>query len=126
MPERLDTEASTPPSPRHGPTEVVLLGGGHAHVQMLRRWAAMPPVRSFAQGLPPVSLVSPAGWLTYSGMVPGLVAGHYRAADCKVPLQALADRVGATLRLAMATAIDATTRTITVVDAGGRSEVLRY
>ena len=51
---------------------LLLLGGGHAHVHVLRDLAARP-VPDAA-----VTLVSPYSRQLYSGMVPGLIAGHYR------------------------------------------------
>jgi len=63
--------------------DLLLLGAGHAHLGVLRRWALLerPPGR--------IALLSagPAAW--YSGMLPGLLAGRYRPADCQVELQAL-------------------------------------
>ena len=63
---------------------LLLLGGGHAHVHVLRALAdeALPGVRA--------TLVSPFTRQMYSGMVPGLVAGHYAVDDCAIPLQPLA------------------------------------
>ena len=57
---------------------VVLVGGGHAHVQVLRRWAMRPPenVR------PIVVLDRPVA--VYSGMVPGFVAGDYAESELEI------------------------------------------
>ena len=51
--------------------QLVLLGGGHAHIHVLQDLArlTLPACR--------VTLVSPFDDLVYSGMVPGFVAGHY-------------------------------------------------
>ena len=51
-------------------TRLVLVGGGHAHVEVLRELALAPAAAD-------VTLVTQAPWLVYSGMVPGVVAGHY-------------------------------------------------
>ena len=50
---------------------VVLLGGGHAHAYLLRMLIGepLPDAR--------LTLVTPYDQHTYSGMLPGLVAGHY-------------------------------------------------
>jgi selenide,water dikinase len=95
---------------------LLLLGGGHAHVQVLDAWARAP--------LPGVELclVTPHARQMYSGMVPGLVAGHYAAGQCAIPLPALAAAAGARLRLDAATALDAAARRVTL--AGG--EALGY
>jgi selenide,water dikinase len=95
---------------------LLLLGGGHAHVQVLDAWARAP--------LPGVALclVTPYARQMYSGMVPGLVAGHYAAAQCAVPLPALAAAAGARLRLDAAVALDAAAMRVTLAS----GEVLDY
>lgn len=60
--------------------ELVLLGGGHSHVIVLRMLAMQP-----IPGLQ-VTLISPDTNTPYSGMLPGLVAGHYSAADMHIDL----------------------------------------
>ena len=79
---------------------VVLVGGGHAHVQVLRRWAIDPP--------PDVRLVvvldRPGA--VYSGMVPGFVAGDYRLPELEIDVVPLARRAGASVILAAATDLD--------------------
>jgi selenide,water dikinase len=52
--------------------ELILVGGGHSHVQLLRRFA-MAPLPADVR----VSLVVDRPVATYSGMVPGRVAGDY-------------------------------------------------
>jgi NADH dehydrogenase FAD-containing subunit len=63
--------------------DLLLIGAGHAHLGVLRRWALVerPPGR--------IALVSagPVAW--YSGMLPGLLAGRHSAVDCQVELQSL-------------------------------------
>ena len=65
---------------------LVLIGGGHAHVEVLRRLALNP--------LPEleVALFDPSPGVWYSGMVPGVIAGHYAPAEAKVNLWALCQR----------------------------------
>jgi selenide,water dikinase len=68
---------------------LVLVGGGHAHVEVLRRFGLAPE-----PGVE-IVLVSPAQATPYSGMLPGLVAGHYRHAECHIDLPALCRFAGA-------------------------------
>lgn len=69
---------------------LVLLGGGHAHVEVLRDIAAQPDER-FS-----VTLIAPYPRLIYTGMVPGVVAGHYRLEEAAIDLVELARRAAAT------------------------------
>ena len=68
---------------------LLLAGGGHSHIEVLRR-LALRPVRGAV-----VTLVTPDPALTYTGMVPGIVAGHYRPEAARIDLAALARRAGA-------------------------------
>lgn len=63
---------------------LALVGGGHSHVEVLRRFALDPPAAVR------VVLVSPARYTPYSGMLPGLVAGHYAFRDSHIDLESLA------------------------------------
>lgn len=71
----------TPLSPiRH---DLVLAGGGHAHVEVLRS-LAMKPVPGLR-----VTLISRSRTAIYSGMVPGYVAGQYSLDEISVNLDRL-------------------------------------
>lgn len=89
---------------------VVLLGGGHAHLHVLEALAlqALPSAQ--------VTLVSSLAQTLYSGMVPGLVAGHYAAGDCAIPLAPLAERAQVQRIEATAVGLDASSRRITLAD----------
>ncbi len=80
--------------------DVVLVGGGHAHALVLRMWAMEP--------LPGVRLtvINPAAAAPYTGMLPGLVAGHYRAEEIMIDLVRLARFAGARVLLDRAVGID--------------------
>ncbi len=78
---------------------IVLIGGGHAHLGVLRGVAAL--VRRGVE----VVVVSP-GDFWYSGLATGVLAGQYPAALDVVALDPLAARVGARVVRDMAVAID--------------------
>ena len=80
---------------------ILLVGGGHTHVEVLRRFALAPE--------PGVALVlvSPHRLTPYSGMLPGLVAGHYQPADAHIDLEPLARRAGARFLRDRVVALDA-------------------
>lgn len=71
------------------PLHVVLAGGGHTHVHVLRSLAMRP-----APGLR-VTLVSPHARAIYTGMVPGVLGGQYELRQAQIDLAALAARAGA-------------------------------
>lgn len=68
--------------------QLLLLGAGHAHVQVLAHMAQAP--WAGAQ----ITLIAPFDRQLYSGMVPGFVAGHYALEDCVIPLEPLVRRSG--------------------------------
>jgi pyridine nucleotide-disulfide oxidoreductase family protein len=89
---------------------LLLLGAGHAHVQVLAQMAHSP--WAGAQ----VTLVAPYDRQLYSGMVPGFVAGHYALEDCVIPLEPLVRRSGIRWLQRGVRALDAGTQTVTLDD----------
>ncbi len=65
---------------------ILLVGAGHAHLVLLRELAEVP-----LHGAR-ITLVSPASRQIYSGMLPGLVAGHYRLDETEIDVAALCAR----------------------------------
>ncbi|MDP3906727.1 FAD-dependent oxidoreductase [Novosphingobium sp.] len=73
---------------------IILAGGGHAHLAVLGDWAKRP-LRNTERWL-----VTSSRHTAYSGMLPGWLAGNYRANDLLIDLKPLAERAGARLHLA--------------------------
>ncbi len=72
---------------------LLLVGGGHAHLGVLKMLATQP-IAGWA-----VTLVSASSRQIYSGMLPGWVAGHYSIDECSIPLADLAARAHATFHV---------------------------
>jgi selenide, water dikinase len=89
-------------------TDLVLLGAGHAHVEVLRRFGMRP-----APGVR-LTLIGREPETPYTGMLPGLIRGDYTFEQAHIDLAPLAAAAGARLILAEATAIDLTERQVTV------------
>ncbi|HRD41216.1 MAG TPA: AIR synthase-related protein [Prochlorococcaceae cyanobacterium AMR_MDS_5431] len=64
---------------------LVLAGGGHSHILLLRYWAMNP--RKRPSGL--ITLISPHSKSIYSGMLPGLIANFYTRQECEINLRRL-------------------------------------
>jgi selenide,water dikinase len=65
---------------------ILLIGAGHAHLAVLRNLAEEPLYGAR------MTLVAPAETQIYSGMLPGLVAGHYRPEQIRIDVARLAAR----------------------------------
>ncbi|MFW5444519.1 MAG: selenide, water dikinase SelD [Methylococcaceae bacterium] len=88
--------------------DLVLVGGGHSHALVLRQWAMNPEpgVR--------ITLISPQAMTPYSGMLPGLIAGHYSFEQTHIDLVKLS--LWANIRFIQdtVTAIDVQNNTLTL------------
>ncbi len=93
-----------------GVTRLVLLGGGHAHALALLR------LRDFFPRHLQVKLVTPQPLHTYSGMVPGVVAGHYCLAEAQIDLARLAARAGVELVPGSVRALDVDAKCVWLED----------
>ncbi|MEM9180108.1 MAG: selenide, water dikinase SelD [Pseudomonadota bacterium] len=90
--------------------DLVLLGGGHTHALVLRKWA-MDPLAGVQ-----VTLVNPDVKAPYTGMLPGFVAGHYGRDELDIDLVRLARRAGARLIVDRAVGIDTERKRVHLAD----------
>lgn len=88
------------------PREVVLVGGGHAHIHVLEGFAADPPPDAR------LTVVADTPIAVYSGMVPGFVAGQYTAEQLQIDVGPLARRANAEVVVARAVGVDPAKRRI--------------
>ncbi len=90
--------------------DIVLVGGGHAHALVIRMWAMnpLPGAR--------LTLISPQAWTPYSGMLPGLLAGHYRFEETHIDLGRLCAWAGVRFIQAEVTALDPARQTLSLSD----------
>ena len=81
---------------------LVLAGGGHSHALLLRKWVMNPGSRPNRF----ITLVSRHSTALYSGMVPGLVAGHYQREELEIDLRQLTDQAEVALIVAEIKGLD--------------------
>jgi selenide,water dikinase len=80
--------------------DLVLIGGGHTHALVLRKWG-MRPVPGAR-----LTLINPGPSAPYTGMLPGHIAGHYDRAALEIDLVQLARHAGARIVLGAVDGVD--------------------
>lgn len=110
---------SAPPPTTALLKQLVLLGGGPAHVHLLSHLA-----RQGQNALPGVqlTLVTPGPHLFCTPLLPGFVAGRRLLADCVIPLEPLVQRSGVRWQSARAAELDAHAQAVLLDD----NSVLRF
>ncbi len=88
---------------------ILLVGAGHAHVEVLR---------SFAEDRPnaDVRILTDGVRSYYSGMLPGFIAGRYSLDDLSLDVAGLAQRADADLQVGRMTALDVDRRKVELED----------
>ncbi len=87
---------------------VVLIGGGHSHALVLRKWAMKPLAGAR------LTVINPSATAPYTGMLPGFVAGHYERDELDIDLVRLARFADARLVIGAVSHVDRQARTIEV------------
>lgn len=88
------------------PDQWLLLGAGHAHLQIVRWWGRRP--------IPGVQLVLVSAFdrATYSGMLPGVLSGQFPPDALQIDLPALCAKQGVSLIVDRAVALDSKQRIV--------------
>lgn len=90
--------------------DLVLVGGGHAHVYILKNFG-MKPLTGVR-----ITLITRDVETPYSGMIPGHIAGMYTREECHIDLARMARFAGAVLIHGEATAIDRSEKVVYLKD----------
>jgi selenide,water dikinase len=91
---------------------LLLLGGGHAHVEVVRAFGQDAPANTIVQ------LMSTSRLTPYSGMIPGVIAGHYTQAQSHIDLSALCAACGVEFVEQEACNVDPSHRYVESIDGG--------
>ncbi|MBK9236175.1 MAG: FAD-dependent oxidoreductase [Rhodoferax sp.] len=90
--------------------KLVLVGGGHAQLSVLRSLATARLQSVEA------TLITPSEHQNYSGMLPGWMAGHYTQEQCRIDLRPLVRAAKVKLVLDRVTSLDTHQRCVTLAD----------
>ena len=88
---------------------LILAGGGHAQLSVLHALANNHTKTE-------VTLITPSAYQTYSGMLPGWMAGHYSLSDCHIDLRPLAEAAGVELIVDQVAGMDADRNCVALTD----------
>ena len=90
--------------------DLVLIGAGHTHLHVVRQWR-MQPISGVQ-----LTLISPFSRATYSGMLPGTLAGLYQPSEMEIDLYRFTAGTGIRLIVAPASGLQPASRLITFAD----------
>ena len=91
---------------------ILLIGAGHAHLAILRALKKEPLAGAR------LALVAPRGLQLYSGMLPGVIAGHYRRDEAEIDVARLAGAVSAEFILGEVVKLDPAQKVAKLADGG--------
>lgn len=100
--------------------KLVFLGAGHAHLYALAAFKKSPRIDT------DIHLITPYDHVVYSGMVPGMVAGHHSADDCTISIPHLLDKTAIKIAYTACTGIDTVTQHIQMTNHAGVVTTLHY
>ena len=89
---------------------LLLAGAGHAHLALLAS-LQHEPIRGLR-----ITIVSPEERQLYSGMLPGVIAGHYRRDEAEIDVARLAERAYVEYRAGAVARFDARERKVVLQD----------
>ncbi|MDF1615775.1 NAD(P)/FAD-dependent oxidoreductase [Desulfurivibrio dismutans] len=92
--------------------KLVLVGGGHAHMQTLAA------IGNFVRRGHSVTVVAPSPYHYYSGMGPGMLGGTYQPEDIRFATQQQVEKLGGTFVLGRVTRIDPVAGEVELADGG--------
>ncbi|OYT90323.1 MAG: hypothetical protein CFE43_18900 [Burkholderiales bacterium PBB3] len=107
----LETSAALPTT---GPRQLLLLGAGPAHRQVLA-WLAQHPLAGVQ-----ITLITPHNTQWHPALLPAFVAGRASAQDCQIALEPLVQRSGVQWLCANVRALDASHRSLSLDDGSTR------
>ncbi len=95
---------------------LLLAGGGHAHIGLLRRLAGKPleNIDSSSSASLKVALITEQPQTLYSGMLPGWMAGHYQLDEISIDMIELCKRADVQLLQRPIIAVDAEAQTVSI------------
>jgi selenide,water dikinase len=105
--------SETSPRTTAGAPHVVMVGGGHAHAIALEAFARRPLAGAR------LSVIAKEAMAPSSGMLPGVIAGRYRAEEAHIDVASLAATAGAAFVAGEVVSVDAAARRITLADGTG-------
>lgn len=91
---------------------LILVGAGHSHLQVLE-YLAKHPIPNLT-----TIVISQNTHIAYSGMIPGLIAGHYEWGECHIKLELICHRANAQIVIGEVNHLDVRNHLVSGPDIG--------